>query len=139
MNIHSHVFSHIIYNWYTISISTPLLVYHPDIGSFQKMYSMVLWFIPLKMEDECSALEFFQRRDPKMNGTERPSVGEGISYDTYHKFPLISSQPHQQYFQSFTNVSSDNHIYLSHPTITAIITWNISYLTSHIPHFHPKL
>ena len=45
-----------------------------------------------------------------MNGPERPSVGEGISYDTYHKFPLISSQPHQQYFQSFTNVSSDNHI-----------------------------
>ena len=57
-----------------------------------------------------------------MNGTERPSVGEGISYDTYHKFPLISSQPHQQYFQNFTNVSSDNYIYLSHPTITAIIT-----------------
>ena len=103
------------------------------------MYSMVLWFIPLKMEDECSALEFFQRRDPKMNGTERPSVGEGISYDTYLNFPLISSQPHQQYFQNFTNVSSDNHIYLSHPTITAIITGNVSYLTIDIPHFHQNL
>ena len=45
-----------------------------------------------------------------MNGTERPSVGEGISYDTYHKFPLISSQPHQQYSQSFTDGSSNNHI-----------------------------
>ena len=47
---------------------------------------MVLWLIPSKMEDECSSLESFHRRDPRMNGTERPSVGEGISYDTYYKF-----------------------------------------------------
>ena len=47
---------------------------------------MVLWLIPLKIEDECSSLESFHRRDPGMNGTERPSVGEGISHDTYYKF-----------------------------------------------------
>ena len=49
---------------------------------------MVLWLIPSKMEDECSSLESFHRRDPRMNGTERPSVGEGISYDTYLNLPL---------------------------------------------------
>ena len=47
---------------------------------------MVLWLIPLKMEDECSSLESFHRRDLRMNGTERPSVWEGISHDAYYKF-----------------------------------------------------
>ena len=65
-----------------------------------------------------------------MNGTERPSVGEGISYDTYLNFPLISSQPHQQYFQNFTNVSSNNHKYPSHPTVI-IYYFPSSHETSH--------
>ncbi len=70
---------------------------------------MVLWLIPLKMEDECSSLEFFHTRDPKMNGTERPSVGEGISYDTYYKFfNILLTSP--TIFPKFTDDSSNNHI-----------------------------
>ena len=39
-----------------------------------------------KFEDECSSPGSFHRGDPGMNGTERPSVWEGISHDTYYKF-----------------------------------------------------
>ena len=99
---------------------------------------MVLWLIPSKIEDECSSLESFHRRDTGMNGTERPSVGEGISHDTYYKFHyslfsctftffipfsldhnppfsvlfflIIIPLTSPTIFPKFTNDSSNNHI-----------------------------
>ena len=63
---------------------------------------MVLWLIPLKMEDECSSLESFHRRDPGMNGTERPSVEDGISHETYYKFHYSLLSLYIYFFISFT-------------------------------------
>ena len=45
-----------------------------------------------------------------MNGTERPSVGEGISYDTYCKNSINILLTSPTIFPKFTNGSSDNHI-----------------------------